>query len=168
MGVSTNAILFYGYSWDEEDNDRPWTIGVELDDLEDIVYGDDDDGDDDDGDGYYDPEHHWEARYAAALGCPPPAADADAEARTAYRARRKTLVDASPCEVDVHCMNSCPMAYVAVKDSVTVARRGYPQTIEALTINPAWPGQLQRFCQTLGISTAGKLPSWQLVSFWEA
>jgi hypothetical protein len=33
MGVSTNAILFYGYSWDEENNDRPWTIGVELDEL---------------------------------------------------------------------------------------------------------------------------------------
>jgi hypothetical protein len=145
MGVSTDAILFYGYSWTEE-TDLPWTIGRDPVDNE---------------------EEDWEKRLAAALGCPRPPADADAATRTAYWDKQRKLVTAAACEVGRHCSNSCPMPYVAVTASCLAAWRGRPKTILSLEIDPAWNDQLKEFCRLLGISIEGKQPSWQLVSFWE-
>jgi hypothetical protein len=174
MGVSTDAILFYGYCWDDEDMHNPWQSP---------------DGDDEDDDGGDD---GWEERYARAKGCLPPetpypertvtptrengwnstpkdyskAEQAIIDKHRAYWDAKGKIADASPCLVDRHCMASCPMAYVAVKKSVTTSNRGCPSEITSLTIDPAWNAQLAEFCETLGIKTKGKKVGWWLVSDW--
>jgi hypothetical protein len=173
MGVSTDAILFYGYCWDEEDARNPWEIGC----------GDEDEDEDED---------DWEARYARAKGCLPPAQPYPERTVTptqangwestpknysfnekalikqheTYWTAKDKIAKASPCLVDRHCSASCPMAYVAVKKSVTTSNRGDPSEITSLAVDPAWNGQLAEFCETLGIKTKGKKAGWWLVSDW--
>jgi hypothetical protein len=86
-------------------------------------------------------------------------------AESFWEARRK-IGDASPCLADRHCMASCPMAYVAVKKSVTTSHRGCPREITSLAIDPAWNAQIAEFCETLGIKTKGMKVGWWLVSDW--
>lgn len=141
MGTSTDAILFYGYVWDDEGTDRPW------------ITGDDDDDDDDDD------EEDWQERYAAARGVTRPS---ESYAEVLDHASR------SFCEVGTHCSDSCPMGYVAVKASMRVARRGYPQTVSELEVGPSWADELRTFCADLGIPVDGKEPAWWLVSYWDS
>lgn len=169
MGVSTDAILFYGYCWDDEDHSL-WKT---------------DDANDDDDDG-------WEERLARAKGCLPPTTpfpertveptrengwsstpkDYDAAEQaiidqySAYWRAKGKIVAASPCLVDTHCSASCPMPYVAVRKSVTVSRRGYPSKITSVDVDPAWDAALAEFCETLRIKIGNKKPAWWLVSDW--
>jgi len=168
MGVSTDAILFYGYCWDAEDTPNPWKI--------------EDDNEDDD----------WETCYARAKGCLPPTTPypertvqptrengynstpkdySNAEKKiikehTAYWEAKRKIVEASPCLVDRHCSASCPMGYVAVRVSVTCSNRGFPHEITSLAVDPAWKDQLVEFCATLSIKTKGMKAAWWLVSDW--
>jgi len=146
MSVSTNAILFYGYCWDDE-AEHPWPDGE----------GEVLDEDEDD---------NWEDRYARARGCLPPDAEASAREHKKYETAKKKLVAASRCRVDTHCMTSCPMPYVAVEASVTISHRGYPSTVTSIDVDPTWDEALTEFCKTLGIKVGKKKPSWWLVSDW--
>jgi hypothetical protein len=166
MGQSTNAILFYGYCWDEEEA-CPWKIGR----------GDADEDDADD----------WEARYARTKGCVPPLAkfpdrvaadgystpkDYSAEEQaiidqhTAYWDEKRGLAEAAVCCVDTHCSGECPMPYVAVKASQTTSWRGHMKEITSLAVDPSWDAELAAFCAAMGIKTDGKKAAWWLVSNW--
>jgi hypothetical protein len=90
MGQSTDAILFWGYCWEEETS-KPWTIGV-----------DEDDGGSDEAD-----DEGWEGRYALTKGVAPPPVPYDTEANKAqhaayWAAKRDACADAG-CLVDTHC-----------------------------------------------------------------
>lgn len=174
MTVSTNAILFYGYWWDEETR-KPWNIGRNDDD--------DDDKDDDDS---------WEARYARAKGCQPPslpfpdrtvpatrengwnvtptdysaAEQAIIDQHTAYWEAKRKLAEVSPCLVDTHCSDSYPMPYVAVRASITTSHRGDPTKISSLAVEPSWDALLVEFCTLMGIEIGTQKPGWWLVSHW--
>lgn len=184
MGVSTDAILFYGYCWDEEDVRNPWEIGRESDDEDDASDTSDKEEEEDDDD--------WEKRYARLKGCLPPstpfptrtvtptrengwsstpkdytAAEQEIiDQHTAHWRARREIADASPCLVATHCSASCPMAYVAVKASVTCSSRGNPHEIASLIVDPSWRDQLAEFCEVLGIKTSGMKAAWWLVSDW--
>ena len=177
MGVSTDAILFYGYCWDEEDLRNPWEADRENADEDESEESEDDD---------------WEARYARAKGCLPPetpyperqvtptrannydstpkdysaAEKAIIKQHTTYWEEKRKIVEKSPCLVDRHCSASCPMAYVAVKASVTTCNRGFPKEITSLDVAPTWNAKLAEFCETLGIKTKGMKAAWWLVSDW--
>lgn len=174
MGTSTDAILFYGYCWDDEDVRYPWA----LDGEDDAENGDEDDD--------------WEARYARTKGCLPPSApfpdrevprtkangwnstpkdysaaeQAIIDQHRAYWKAKRKIVEASACVVNTHCSASCPMAYVAVSTSLTISHRGSPSEIAALTVDPVWKDQLAEFCKTMDIKTKGKKAAWWLVSDW--
>ena len=141
MTTSTDAILFYGYCWQDEDCDRPWMI--------------DRDGDPDD------QEEDWQERYAEAMGM---------ELIPGYHARQwdriQTLVRASGCEVGTHCSSECPMPYVAVSDSIVMSHRGEMTEVRSLSVDPAWDGQLTEFCRVMGIPTSRARAAWWLVSDW--
>lgn len=180
MGVSTDAILFYGYCWDDEDVRNPWEIGRE----------DADDDEDDEDDATEDED--WEERYARTKGCLPPTTpfperrvtpthengwdstpkDYDAAEQAiidqyeAYWDAKRKIVEAATCLVDRHCMASCPMAYVAVSESVTTSHRGFPHEITSLAVDPTWDAALAEFCAALGIKVDNKKPAWWLVSDW--
>ncbi len=90
MGTSTDAILFYGYCWDEE-TDRPWTIGRKDEDEDDH------------------PDEDWMDRYIRAKG-------SSVDDSTDWSKKRE-LALASGCEVSTHCSRECPMPFVAVTAS---------------------------------------------------
>lgn len=138
MGMSTDAILFYGYCWDEE-AEWPWRIGR-----------DDDDDDDDDDD--------WTTRYSRAKGV-------IIDEGTDWSKVRE-LAQASGCEVSTHCSRECPMPFVAVTASLIRSWRGDMREVKDLTVDPAWDKMLAEFCETLGVRTEGLRAAWWLVSNW--
>lgn len=160
MGQSTDAILFYGYCWDEETR-KPWTIG-------------NDDKDDD-----------WQERYARAKGESEPSEpypnrprqgfkDPEwteperriVDAYSAHWDRKLALVEASGCKVGTHCSSECPMPYVAVTASEIRSWRGHMNQITSLDVQPQWQALLDEFCKTLGIKIEGLAVGWWLVSNW--
>lgn len=164
MGTSTDAILFYGYVWDDEDRPNPWP--------------------DADGDG--DEPEDWEARLARLSGLTEPTVaftgrrfgpggvelplspeeQAADDAWGAYFTAQSALVAATGCTVRHHCSGDYPMPYVAIAWSVTMAWRGFPVEITGLAVKPEWREMLDAFCRTMGIDTAGKKLGWWLVSYW--
>jgi hypothetical protein len=173
MSTSTDAILFYGYCWEEETS-RPWNIGRD----------DDEDGEDTD--------DYWEERYARTKGCLPPsdkfpdrevaptrengwsstpkdyspAEQTIIDQHRAYWEARREIVEAAPCVVDTHCSGECPMPYVAVAASRTISNRGYMSEITSLAVDPTWNDALAEFCAAMSIKTDGMKAAWWLVSDW--
>lgn len=175
MGVSTDAIIFYGYVWDEETS-TPWTIDSGDEDEE----SDDDSHDDED----------WEARYASKYGLTKPEKpfpdkgydlkagkpitnytpeeQAIVDEWKAYFDAKRKIVEASPCEVDTHCSGECPMPYVCVKDSYVCNSRGDYTELkpEQFEVEEHWNDQLKKFCNLMGITMPAGGPKWYLVSYW--
>jgi hypothetical protein len=157
MGVSTDAILFWGIVSDEEGH--PWLKHQPEDDEDD----DDDDSDDDSDDDEFD----WEEVYAEAMGVPCPDAEYGDDTKPIYQAywkRKREIIEASGCTFGSHCSGDCPMDYVAVVESETTARRGYPEEITSLEVKPDWEPKLREFCEKLNIPWGE--PKWWLVSYW--
>lgn len=146
MEQSTNAILFYGYCWEEE-MEYPW---------------DDSEADEQDN------ETDWEERYAIAKGLGPYPLDKSDKEKRAYWDAQKKLVEISGCVVGSHCHHDASMPYVAIKASEVEAHRGYPEGVNDnhLTINAGWKTQLDTFCAVMGITTPQDKPRWWLVSYW--
>lgn len=152
MGVSTDAILFWGYCLDG-DGVYPWNAEA------------DDDGDEADAD--LDPEE----RYALAVGVKPPIAewnDKDEKIKADYHRfwdEKRKAAAKSRCTVGYHCSDECSMYYVAIKKSETKAHRGYPKNIKSLEVGDDWEQKLRAYCEVMGIKTRQK-PKWWLVSYW--
>lgn len=159
MSTSTDAILFYGYCWDDEwsGEDMPEWAG------------------------------DWEKAYAAARGVMAPRAalpervGPDGHSRptdyspqeqaiidqySAYWKAQREVVAAAPALVDEHCSDECQMKYVAIKASVTTASRGCPEQILSLDVDPAWRPQMEEFCELMKIDVSMKKIGWWLVSWW--
>jgi hypothetical protein len=168
MSISTNAILFYGYCWDEETS-RPWTIRKDDEDESDES----------------EEEEDWEDRYALAKGLASPSEPFPEGTRTrtgqftfseeeqkvvdlysVYWRARNTLVKEAECEVDVHCSLDATMPYVAVCASKITSRRGDMNEVKSLGIGFEWNGKLEDFCSALGIDVSEMKPGWWLVSLW--
>jgi hypothetical protein len=148
MGQSTDAILFFGFCWDKED-EYPWTVDGKIDP----------DGDD------------AEIRYAAAVGITQPVVEYsdDPEVQKIFHnywdARSKAMKK-SKCHVGTHCSGECPMYYVAVTESETKAYRGSPEVIKNLDITLEWVESLTNYCRKMGIEI-DREPKWWLVSDWD-
>jgi hypothetical protein len=163
MGTSTDAILFYGYCWDEEGS--LWE-DEEVDD--------------------------WEARYAVATGVPRPSQPypsrqvprtrennydgtpkdytpeelaAKQEYHDFWAAKRKA-VEKSGVEVGTHCSYECSMPYVCIKTSEITSHRGYMSEIKSLDVDPEWNAMLKDFCKKMNIDTKDMKPKWWMVSLW--
>lgn len=157
MGTSTNAILFYGYVFDDEGS-RPY----------------EDDNDED-----------WESRYARLSGLVgpeepypdgvrnsktheyeyTPEEQKIVDKHTAFWDKQRKLVEKCGVVVDTHCSCDCPMPFVAVTKSKIVSHRGEWSEIKSLDVGEDWNQKLKDFCQLMGIKTKGK-PKWYLVSDW--
>lgn len=172
MGVSTDAILFYGYCWHEEGA----SIYGER--------GESDADDDDDGDRY------WPERVLANRGVKNPYDDFPKEIEAIrnydekrrkgdewfaanrpsldawYKAKRDVEIEFG-CSIGQHCSGDYPMPYVFVNASITRAARGYPKEITSLSVGDDWNEKLAKFVAELGIvPPEGQEPKWWLVSYW--
>lgn len=161
MGQSTDAILFWGYCWDEE-KDSPWARD----------YADEDESSSDDEEGADD-------RYARLTGIvrpkgpypsdsdKSPEAESLRSAFSAYWDAARKAWEAVRIEVGSHCSGDCPMPYVAIVESHTKAWRGYPKSIASLEVGADWRKRLDDFCALMGIAPPdGQQPQWWLVSDW--
>lgn len=72
-----------------------------------------------------------------------------------------------PIELVNYCSGDCPMWIIALPDTVTRARRGYPVEINDayVSIEAAKTVPLLDFCAKYGIS-GGEGPQWWLGSYW--
>lgn len=158
MGQSTNAVLFWGYcsadegklvsdGWVEElavsrGHVNPWSaFPVEIDQMPDYT-----------------------KRRAASDAW----TTANRQALDEWYAVRKAIEQEHPIDADFHCSCDCPMPYLAVKESVHTAHRGYPIELvpSDLDVKPEWYEQLEAFCKLLKIEKPHPEPKWWLVSHW--
>lgn len=167
MGVSTNAVLFYGYCWDEErvrlvpeEYGGDWTHFLatrrghkcpwdELPkrlcerDAPDYVHD-------------YIKRNEgieaWKQENRAALD--------------EWYAVRQAIEKEFGVELDSHCSGDYPIPYLAAKQYT--ARRGYPVPVDAtdLAAAPDWDARLDRWLSEMGVEKPNPAPRWWLVSYW--
>ena len=138
MGVSTNGILFYGFSLDEED-ESCW---------------------------HTEDEDDWEDVYASTQGVIRPTADYEdnKEVYSTYWRDVWAKAKEAKCEIGYHCSGEFPIPYVALSVSHKVAGRGDAVRIENLEIQEDWRETLLTFCEVMKIPW--QEPAWYLVSYW--
>jgi hypothetical protein len=163
VGVSTNAVLFYGYCWTDDDvaifenapevEDGEWVVAVLK------------------RRGVVDP---WDAYVEPSRGIPyyeqQRQTDAWTEAHRAeldaWHAAQRAVEEEFGVEVDSHCSGDYPIPYLCTAQ--VIARRGDAEEItpERLTVDPTWAGKLDRFMAEFGIEKPHESPRWWLVSYW--
>ena len=155
MGVSTNAVIFYGILIDEDGCE------CQFNDVEDINehYAKKIGWVSDDGGLFTDGNYTLFDNQAD-----------EKKARKIWEKNRDELHKITgDCDVELayHCSGEYPMHYVGVKESETFARRGYPVQLdeETLNIEPDWADKLKDYCKIMDIEY--KEPSWHLVSYWD-
>jgi hypothetical protein len=167
MGVSTNAVLFYGYCWQDEcrlfDDSQGW------DRLAALKRGHKDPWDDfpkDLGDSShpnYVRDYHarnaaiekWKAGHRAELD--------------GWHELLRGIEAEFGVELDSHCSGECPMPCLYVKGTETTARRGYPVEMNPDTdfaIGADWQAKLDRWLAEFGVEKPHPEPKWWLVSYW--
>lgn len=159
MGVSTDAILFYGYCWSEENE---LDLGVSDEWTETVLVRR----------GMVDPWKSYPDKEVWATPYPESRRVADkwcADNRAALDAwsdAKKAVEGEFGVEVDNHCSNECPMPYIAASRSITLASRGFPEKVSDLIIGPTWDADLNRFMKEFRLKKPHKKPQWWLVSYW--
>lgn len=170
MGVSTDALLVYGYVWEDEAD----LLGSEEDDSDEEAES---------------PE--WPEIIARRRGIQSPWDAYPQEIErlpyeerrrkgdewiTAHRAEldawheaRKAIETEYGVEIDQHGSQEWSVPIVKIAGAGHRAARGYPHrlTAEDLAVGPEWDGKLQRFITDLNIDTSeAQGPGWFLVSWW--
>jgi hypothetical protein len=150
MGQSTNAIVFYGYIWDDEGAD----VEFDLDDAVDAIYR---------ARGHVDP---WDAR-PEDVSYRDWAAGHKAEIDE-WRAIRVAIDAEFLVGVGQHCSDSASMPYVFIRSTEVTAYRGSPKPLMSLDVDPAWRGQLDAFLTDNGIEApeGENQPGWWTCSWW--
>lgn len=155
MGTSTNAILFYGYAWEDEcdlfeDREKDW---------EEILLGKR---------GVINPWgafpkelSHYSQKAKAEIWI----ADRKVELDVWYK-RKETVRGEFSCEIGSHCSGECPIPYVYVKESQLLAYRGSVVEVGNINIRESWNSSLDRFLDALEIKKPHENPKWCLVSMW--
>lgn len=146
MGISTNAVLFFGFTFAEGDD----CLGNFLGD--------------------------WEMEYAGKKGLAAPDFDFPEDGDPDRDAKKKLwreywdavneLIGASGCKMDAHCSSEYPMWYVCVGISEKTASRGNPLelALEDLVVGDDWVIMLRDFCDKVGIEW--EEPKWWMASDW--
>ncbi len=164
MGISTNAILFYGYCWSYEVKLLPQGHGKWPEMI--LLKR-----------GHKDPWIDFPTSEIKALEKNGAHAQADVR-RKQWREANSEALDAwiklkgdvekeFGCEIYTHCSESCQMPYVAVCNAGCKASRGYPVeiTTDILIVGQDWNARLTKFCSELEITPPQDKPQWWLASF---
>jgi len=161
MGVSTDAILFFGYCWNEE----KYELLEGEEDWEEVVLkrrGIESPWKDHPGD---DPS----LSYAENRQRGEEWSTANRERLDAWYAAKKEVGAEFGCDIGRHCSGEYPMPYVYLQASQIRASRGYPKLIRPDAVFlPADIAAVDRFMNELGIERPEDQlePQWWLVSLW--
>ena len=150
MGTSTNAILCYGYSFEEEYS-FPWASEDDIVEWWLKVNG------------YKPPFQLFDERRNWLNGV-----EAPDDKVTEYFNARRAFLEKNPIPIKdvMHCSGANAMWILATPSSVVEAYRGYPEMIEPekLQADIEEKRQLELFCERWELIGAG--PAWWLASLW--
>lgn len=154
MGISSDAILFYGFSYEEEIN------------LGDIVQ--DEDFEDQEWDDYYCKKQglikpEWPKDYdSRAIKALTPE---ESKNRDEWRTRKQEILSKAGVAIGFHCHGDYPIPYIYVENSQITAYRGDVKdvSVEQLIIQKDWSDKIDEFCKVMGIEK--KPCGWKLVSY---
>ena len=162
MGVSTDAMLVYGYVWEDEFDllgedagDKEWTEIIAAQrgitspwesypDLNSLAYEE-----------RARRGEEWREAHRAELD--------------AWYAAKKAIAAEYGVEIDHHGSDQWSVPVVKIAGAGHIARRGYPHQLvpEDLAIGPEWDEKLHRFIADLGIDTSeARGPGWFHMSWW--
>lgn len=150
MSVSTDAILFWGIPYGDEEIDRS-IFAAKFN-----LVGDHDD-------------YEWETIYASAVGIREPDEPWSDEPYARQKfiefwEQKRWQYRASQCEVGTYSSYQYPMYFACVSASIIIARRGSHSEVESISVHPEWRGKLRNFCDILGLPW--REPKWTMVSLW--
>ena len=153
MGASTDAILFYGYVWDDEGDLFPG----EWEEIVALKRGHKNPWDDYPSGESHEMQEKWVRDHSADLD--------------AWRAIEKAIGEELGVGVDDHGADAWRCPYLFISDSRIEAYRGSPKEIPMATLGGrgthTWDDKLQRFIDELDIDISkAKGPRWWLVSWW--
>jgi hypothetical protein len=158
MGQSTDAMVFYGYCWPDEDTE----FDTDLDEVVKAILA---------SRGHADP---WDAHYVG----PKPfdaykawAATQEGAAEVeSYRALKAAVEQELGVDWGSHCSGECSMPYLFIRDTEITANRGYPKPLDpgSFTVDPSWKGKLDAFLESQGIEPpeGENQPGWWTASWW--
>ena len=154
MGISSDAILFYGFSAINDDGEIIEDIGWSE------ILGLDNEDDD------------WEGFYATKMGLKKlqlkwsnEEYDSNEEYRNIWKKHweeEREIMDKCPVDIGIYCSYEYPMYYIHIKESRVLVCRGDATEIKRLDVKPNWSKELEEFCKILNIKI-GKV-GWWLVS----
>jgi hypothetical protein len=160
MGVSTDAIVFYGYCWDEEIDLLPEEAAGEWEYVVLKNRGLKSPWDD------YPSEELAGLPYNERKRAKDQWYETNHVALTAWRDAQTAVARELACEVGRHCSDDCSMPYVCVNGSVFCAGRGCPQELALPPVGADWDEKLKKFLAELDIERPQERPRWWLVSYW--
>ncbi len=145
MTTSTNALLYYGFTFTEEDEeDLPW-------DKEDDIDYDVDDWLCDKLGGPKEPTVEWSE-------------ETSEQFHECWETKKK-FIEELPIMIDSHCSLDCSIYFICIRESHHVAHRGYPEKLgDTIIKNLGWDTTLHEYCEKLGIEW--QKPQWELASMW--
>ena len=138
MGVSTDAILAFGFDLGEE--------------LPESLMGDNE---------HFDFDEWFESQVFDVS--PPDHEDYQRDWPEYWQAKRSAIA-ALPYEVITHCSYDYPMYFLAARGSDTRAKRGYPAGVSTPDVAPATIEAMRKFCDDYGIQW--ERPRWMIFSLW--
>lgn len=149
MGQSTDAYVFYGYCWDDEDTE----FGTDMSETVKAILAER---------GHADP---WD-------GCPDGSnyrtyAAAHESEFAAYRELEKQVEEELGVDWDSHCSDGCPMPLLFIPGTKTTAWRGSPRPVTSIDVDPAWKPRLDAFLESQGIEAPSgeNQPGWWVASW---
>ena len=153
MGVSTNALLIFGFDFHDSDSDGDYRFG----------------------------EEGWEEFYAAKKGvvddselfnkegnyAVPEGAERNRREKLhdIYYDKKQKLAKKAGVEIDCHCSTDYPIYFVSLRSYS--ASRGFPTKIDISKIDDVTQDEiakLKEFCEIMEIKW--KKPHWYLASYW--
>lgn len=140
MGVSTDGMLYYGFTLDE---DEEW-------------FEDDEDLD-------------WEDIACERLGGPNPPDvpyEGNEKVHSQFWNKKHAFIESLAVRMGYHCSCEYSMYFVYINTSYTRAARGYPEDLgKTLPVaEDTWDAAIKDFCEKMGIEY--KEPHWELASLW--
>jgi hypothetical protein len=170
MGVSTDAIVFWGYCWSEEtelfdfraefgDRDIEWPEAI----LRRRGKSNPWDNAPADLDRYL-PGERYEQKEARVKAW----TDANRAALDEWYKAGRDIEEEFGIELRFHCSDECSMPYLTLATARHLSHRGYPQELDPAALVPApdWAAKLDRFLAEFGIEKPHEQPRWWLVSYW--
>ena len=164
MGVSTDAILFYGLAWEDELDLLARHVKVDRAlEWEEVVARKR---------GHRNPWDDLDSTTGSYEECRKRVDDWDAANRVAIDAwfDTKAAINAEfGVDIDWHCSDDCRMPYLFVASTRVRAYRGTVVVVDAtsLFVLSEWADMLKRFADELEIDVSeAKGPGWLLVSHW--